>query len=135
MAVAARPIEVLVADDELVARQLLSCYLESFGCSVEAVCDGQQALHAYWDRLGRIGLVILDALMPGPSPIQLYQCIRAISPSVPVLFCSGVSSDDPVIRAINEYGLRLLRKPFSRSDLHTVVRNVLNTAGADAPAP
>ena len=116
-----RPAEVLIADDESIARDIMHFYLENLGCRVHIARDGDEALTLCYEVAEWIGLVILDACMPGPSPVDLYKSIREINPSVPVLFCSGVSADDPVIRAINEHGFQLLPKPFNRSDLHQAI--------------
>lgn len=119
-----RPAEVLIADDESIARDILHFYLESFGCRVHTAKDGDEALAIFRDGADWIGLVILDARMPGPHPVELYSAIRQLSPSVPILFCSGIAPDDPVIRAINEHGLQLLSKPFNRGALHQAILDV-----------
>lgn len=116
-----RPAEVLIADDESIAREILQLYLEGLGCRVHAARDGNEALAMFRAGADWIGLVILDARMPGPSPTELYNRIHEISPSVPVLFCSGVSPDDPEIRQINDSGFQLLPKPFNRSGLHQAI--------------
>ena len=126
--------EALIADDEPVCREILRLYLESFGCRVHVACGGHQALAAYQDRADGIGLVILDACMPGPSPIELYSRIRQISPHVPILFCSGVSPGDPIMAAINQSGLELLTKPFNRSDLRQAILRVVKAAEARTSA-
>ena len=125
--------DVLIADDEPICRDVLEFYLENLGCRVQAVCDGDEALAAYTHGADRIGLVVLDARMPGPSPLELYKRIRRISPRVPVLFCSGVSPLDPIIVAINACGLQLLPKPFNRSDLFQAILRVLKRAETGVP--
>lgn len=129
----ARP-EVLIADDDAISRELLQFYLESVGCGVLAVSSGSEALEAYEATPGRIGLVILDACMPGPSPRHLCQVFHRLNPTVPVLFCSSFASDDPMLRFISERGLRLLRKPFDRPALFRAVSEVLRTAMTEISA-
>lgn len=132
MFAAARPAEVLIADDEPIARDVLHFYLESLGCRVHAVSNGDDALRMLGEGVDWISLVILDACMPGPPAVELYEKLREISPSVPILFCSGVSPEDPVIRAINEYGYQLLPKPFNRSRLHEAIVRVTGEAETQA---
>ena len=122
--------EVLIADDEPICREILQLHLESFGCRVHVACDGHQALAIYKDRADGIGLVILDACMPGPPPVELYSRIRQISRHVPVLFCSGAWPGDPIVAAINQSGLELLTKPFNRSDLRQAIERVVTSAEA-----
>lgn len=129
----ARP-EVLIADDDPISRELLQLYLESVGCGVLAVDSGSEALAAYGANAGRIGLVVLDACMPGPSPRHLYEVLHRLDPMVPVLFCSSFASDDPILRFISERGLRLVRKPFDRPALFQAVSEVLRKAKTEISA-
>lgn len=124
-----RPPEVLIADDEPIARTVLEIYLESLGWRVIAATDGNEALGIFREAAGGIGLVILDVRMPGPCPIELYEMLRQINPSVRILYCSGVSYEDPLSREIDAEGLQLLSKPFNRGDLHEAIRQI--TKGVD----
>ena len=128
MPVRGQRLEVLVADDDPIARDILQIYLESIGCRVQVVTNGDDALRACEEGADRIELVILDARMPGPSPSELYELVRRISPSVPILYCSGVSPDDPDMQFINEHGLKLVPKPFGRADLLQALRRLLSAA-------
>ena len=129
-----RPAEVLIADDEPIARDILHFYLENLGCRVHTAEDGDEALAIFRDGADWIGLVVLDALMPGPSPGRLYHLLRQINPTVPILFCSGISPSDPIIREINEQGLRLLSKPFNRGDLHQAILEITKEAEGQVAA-
>jgi len=122
------PLNVLVADDDPIARDMLQIYLESIGCRVQAVNDGDTAYQVCEQRSHELELVVLDARMPGPCPRALYDKLRVICPSVPILYCSGVSPDDPEMHFINEHGLSLLPKPFNRTDLLKAMRRVLTAA-------
>lgn len=123
-------LEVLVADDESIARDILQVYLESCGCRVKSAVDGDHALHLLEDRTGHIGLIVVDACMPGPSARELYERIRELSPDVPLLYCSAYSLENPDLRFIAEYGLPFLPKPFSRADLLREMRKLLSPAQA-----
>ena len=133
--IAARPmqkLEVLIADDEAISREILQTYLESLGCSVQAAASGSEALKAFQEGTEWIRLVILDVCMPGPEPHELYEQIRRIKPSVPILFCSGISWGEPELRFIDEQGLQLLPKPFNRAALLQAALRVLKDAEVGA---
>ena len=121
-------LNVLVADDDPIARDMLQIYLESIGCRVQAVNDGDAAYKVCEERADELELVVLDARMPGPCPRALYDKLRALCPSLPILYCSGVSPEDPEMHFINEHGLSLLPKPFNRTDLLKAMRRVLTAA-------
>lgn len=131
-AVLSQPREVLVVDDESIVRDVLQVYLESFGCRVRTAWDGDAALRELWRAADEIGLIILDARMPGPSADALVESIRTIAPGVPILVCSGVSQESPDLRILADKGLRLLSKPFNRSDLRRAVLQVLTAREAAA---
>ena len=129
-AVVKQPREVLVVDDESIVRDVLQVYLESFGCRVRTASDGDAAICELAANPETIGLVILDARMPGVSAETLYHRIRTIAPAVPILVCSGVSTESPELRFVSDHGLRLLPKPFNRSDLRRAMAQVLDAGEA-----
>ncbi len=71
-----RKTQVLVVDDEPVARELLAGTLEDFGYEVVAAHNGQQALDLL--RSQEISLVVSDWLMPVMDGLGLCQEIRAL---------------------------------------------------------
>ena len=125
-ATAARPADVLIADDEAVHRKVLEFYLGSFGCRVQAACDGDEMLAACRQLADSLKLIVLDVRMPGPTPLQMYQQIHEIRPELPVLFCSAADPDDPAICTLHKHGLKLLPKPYQRSDLRQAIQSVMN---------
>lgn len=123
-------LNVLVADDESIARDILQLHLESIGCDVQSAVDGDHALHVLEDDHGHIGLVVLDAVMPGPCARELYDRVRAIDPDVPVLICSAHSLNHPDLRFISDEHLPFLPKPFTRLELLQTLSNLLTSAQA-----
>ena len=124
-------LNVLVADDESIARDILQIHLESIGCEVQSAVDGDHALHVLEDDHGNIGLVVLDAVMPGPCARELYDRVRAIDPDVPVLICSAHSLNHPDLRFISDEHLPFLPKPFTRLELLQTLSNLLTSAQAE----
>ena len=125
-----RKLDVLVADDESIARDILQIHLESLGCGVQSAVDGNQALHVLEDGPGQIGLVIIDAVMPGPSARELYNRIRSVDPAVPVLICSAHSLNHPELRFISDEHLPFLPKPFTRDELLQTLHTLLSAQQA-----
>jgi len=84
---------VLVVDDRLEVRDLLTLELEELGCAVIQAADGEAA----WDRFleYQFALVITDLRMPRCSGMELLRRIRAAdspNPCVPVLLLSAYGS-------------------------------------------
>lgn len=123
-------IEVLAADDDPISLAFLQMHLDSFGCRVRTVASGNEALTEFEATAERTRLVILDARMPGPPPLELHNRIHALNPAVPILFYSGLAPEDPELRAINQAGLRLLAKPACRGALLNALKQMLTAFDA-----
>jgi len=87
--------KILIVEDELAARSLLTGYLEEQGWSVDVSCDGlgvvNQVLKNDYD------LVFLDIRLPGVDGLLLCREIRACHPTG-IVFTTSI--DDPVERII-----------------------------------
>jgi sigma-B regulation protein RsbU (phosphoserine phosphatase) len=75
LAAAPRPGRILVVDDNLFNRELLSRHLERQGHSVRAAADGLAALELL--RAESFDVAIIDVMMPGMNGYQLLERIRA----------------------------------------------------------
>ena len=71
---AARPLRLLLAEDQPVGRFYATRILEQLGHQVTAVEDGQQAVDA-WQQ-GRFDLILMDVQMPGMDGIAATSAIR-----------------------------------------------------------
>jgi CheY-like chemotaxis protein len=71
---------VLIVDDNLTNRRILASYVESWGCSLESVADGEEAILRMENSLmagrQRIDLCLLDMMMPGLSGEAVARAIR-----------------------------------------------------------
>ncbi len=91
--------KILVVDDDLEIRHLLSTSLELEGYSVEALDSGENALRRLIEK-PRPSLMILDLVMPGMSGIDTLRRLRELYAEMPVLVLSCLSSPDPIVEAI-----------------------------------
>jgi len=120
---------ILLAEDEELVRELAQRILESVGYTVLTVADGAEALAVFADQGERIQLVILDAIMPRMTGLQVLEAIRQVR-DVPVLFITGYSADMAGLPGDATMGLHVLRKPFTSQDLVRMVREVLEAGTA-----
>jgi CheY-like chemotaxis protein len=88
---------VLIADDNVDARQIFSEAAESMGLVVETAADGTSALAMATQKPPT--LILLDVMMPGLNGLQVLSRLRTHSATrnIPVLIitASGVGSVDP----------------------------------------
>jgi signal transduction histidine kinase len=85
---AARPLHVLLVDDEAIVANIISLYLTSDGHTVEQVSDGPHALEKFQD--GVFDLVITDRSMPGMSGEQLAALLKQHQPRLPIILLTGL---------------------------------------------
>ena len=114
---------ILVAEDEVVVRNIVCLLLHQEGYQVLSAADGKEALELARQYQGNIDLLLSDIKMPQMDGISLAGHVISERPGIRVLLMSGQVSDE-----IREKNIRLpfLRKPFVSSVLRNKVRDVLN---------
>ena len=106
---------VLIADDEIEIRQVLSILLTNAGYETVEAKDGGTAVDILRSDRG-IDLCIMDIMMPGMSGVEATAAIRKFS-AVPVLFLTAKSLPQDKEKAYISGGDDYLVKPFSASEL------------------
>lgn len=80
--------EILVIDDEMVMRSLITIALQREGYSVTSVDNPYEAIRHLREAVP--DLVVLDVMMPGMDGIKLCQHIRALAADVPIVVFSAL---------------------------------------------
>lgn len=114
---------VLVAEDEVVVRNIVCLLLQREGHQVLSAADGKEALELAREYRGTIDLLLSDVKMPHMDGISLAEYIINERPGIRVLLMSGKVSED-----VRKENIRLpfLRKPFVPSVFRDKVRAVLS---------
>jgi two-component system, OmpR family, response regulator ResD len=121
---------VLIADDDVVVRDVVRRYLERDGMDVSVAGDGHEALRMLGSE--RIDVAVLDVMMPGPNGLALCRSLRQAGDfSVPVILLTALGEEDDRIAGLEAGADDYLTKPFSPRELALRVRSVLRRA----PAP
>ena len=117
----AQTLRILLVDDELCIRHILSSTLRLDGHVVETAGDGADALERFgqaeWD------VVITDRAMPRMNGEELAAEIKRQSPQTPVVMITGLTS--AVKAATRECIDALLPKPFSTAALYAALAGAL----------
>jgi signal transduction histidine kinase/CheY-like chemotaxis protein len=116
---------VLLVDDEPDVVELLKEMLEHKGYTIVTANPGNAILLAE-EYNGRIDLLLTDVMMPEMNGCELAQKIKAIIPSLKVLFMSGYNTDDIADYTMIEDGVNFIQKPFSFKALSMAVHTILN---------
>jgi len=117
---------VLLAEDDEIVRRLIVRVLKRSGYAVLVAEDGQQALDILEEKAGEVAIAVLDVVMPKVSGRVVYERILEIAPNIPVLFCSGYSTDSLHTEFIAEQGLQVMPKPYNPDDLLIKMREMLD---------
>jgi DNA-binding response OmpR family regulator len=120
---------ILVADDEVMFRSLVTLLLQTQGYIVLSASDGQEGLELSRNYHGTMDLVIADVNMPRLNGMDMCAYLLQERPGIKVLVISGEDKNEIVSQNIN---LPFLPKPFDGESLFTRVREMLGAA-VDSP--
>ncbi|HIE10057.1 MAG TPA: response regulator [Kiritimatiellae bacterium] len=108
---------VLIVDDEAIVRQMMAEILKASGYPVLEASSGETAVDLFREHSRRIGLVILDMIMPGMDGAETFQCIREINRNIPCLLATGYARSDQCRRLMRRERVDLINKPFKSREL------------------
>ncbi|MBM4121521.1 MAG: response regulator [Nitrospira sp.] len=118
---------ILVVDDEPGVRELVRIILEEYGYTVLEAGHGEEALQVCQQYAGSIHLLLSDVIMPGLIGAPLVERVKALRPSVKVLFMSGYTDDVIGDRGMLGPGVLFLQKPFTPQALIEKIHDVLRS--------
>lgn len=120
-------LDILVVDDELDIRELVSGVLEDEGYETRTAADSDTALAAIAER--RPSLVLLDVWLQGSrlDGLELLAEIKSRDPSIPVLVISGHGNLDTAVAAIRQGAADFIEKPFQAERLLLMVDRATET--------
>ena len=111
---------ILVVDDEAIARRFIERALVQEGYRVMLANDGEQALELLRLTRRKIALVVTDLVMPGMGGHAFALEVRRLPSPPGILYISAYE------RPEGEMAKRFLQKPFSPTDLVTAVRALIS---------
>jgi CheY-like chemotaxis protein len=119
---------VLVVDDELTVRELVTEVLEELGYAVITAADGPSGLKLL-DSGTPVDLLVTDIGLPGGMDgRQLADAGRAVRPHLKVLFITGYEEGSPDCRSHLGLGAHVLTKPFAMQTLATQIKGMIAAA-------
>jgi DNA-binding response OmpR family regulator len=114
---------ILVVDDEPVARQSLTDILKLEGHNVTSAPNGQAAVE--YVRTHPIDLMIVDLRMPGMDGLEVVQVVNQISPDTEVILLTAFGSTETAIQALRLRIHDYLLKPASPAQILASVKKGL----------
>lgn len=123
---------ILIVDDDVDTRTMLSLRLQREGYEVSAVASGDEALESVRDE-GPPHLVLLDIMLPDRDGFAVAEELRNLAP-LPIIFISALSDVERKVEGISLYAEDYVTKPFAFSELLARVRRVLSRTVTEAGA-
>ncbi len=114
---------LLIVDDELGIRQLLTLVFERAGYNVRVADGGVRALELI--RSEPIDLLISDVKMPDMDGIELLRAARELSPDLAVVMMTAFATVDTAREAFKLGADDFIQKPFDVEELKLIVAKAL----------
>jgi len=119
---------VLIVDDEMRIRKLISDFLIKADFKVVTAVDGQDALDLFLQNSKEINLIILDVLMPKLDGWEALKEIRKLS-VIPVIMLTAKGEESDQLNGFRLGADDYIHKPFSPSILVARVESLLKRTG------
>ena len=115
---------IFVIDDDRAIREAMRDLLQERGYSVQTFADGPAFFEAY--RPGHKGCVLVDALMPGMSGIELIERLKADGYELPAIVITGSGAVPMAVQAMKAGAVDFIEKPVRHDDLLASVERALD---------
>lgn len=118
-------VKVLIVDDSMTQRQLMSSVLEQIGLTVLIATDGVEA----WEQIQQVqpDIVVLDIIMPRMNGYEVCRKIKT-DPTIhrlPVVLCSSKTEEFDRYWGMKQGADAYLAKPFQPKELLSTIQKLL----------
>ena len=129
----AKPVKILLAEDEPSLAQIVTESLETRNFEVVNCTNGLQALTLY--KSEKPSLLVLDVMMPKKDGFTVAKEIRQIDDQIPIIFLTAKSQTKDVVEGFSIGGNDYLKKPFSIEELIVRIDNLLDRKNTQNKQP
>jgi DNA-binding NtrC family response regulator len=117
---------ILVADDDEIARDVITTLLSREGYAVASVSDGIEAINQL--KIKDVHLVITDLIMPGANGIEVLKYAVRSDPDIAVVILTAYGTLDTTLEAIKEGAYDYLTKPFKTQEISILAERAYHRA-------
>lgn len=123
------PLRILLAEDDLEMRKMLSWYLQKKGCDVVESKDGNDLMR----HLGFLGpleyfhgfdLIISDIRMPGTTGLQVLEAAKEFDDFPPMILITAFPDKQTLDLSKCLGAAAILTKPFDMDNLITIISQI-----------
>lgn len=119
--------KVLVVDDSVIVRNFVQKMVPE-GFAIVVANDGEDAIRIVNEEISNLKGILLDLNMPKVDGFQVLDYFKEnnLFSTIPVTVITGDDSKDTVMKAFDYPIVDVLNKPFTESDVRTVVTKMMN---------
>ena len=107
---------IMIAEDDLVSRTLMSSLMEKWGFKAVITRDGHEAMAALRGEQGP-ALALLDWMMPGMDGLEVCRRIRESKKMVYVILLTSLGPKENIVEGLHAGADDYLIKPFDKNEL------------------
>ncbi len=115
--------QLLVVDDEAIARDNVAYLLKKGGYEVLTAEDGLAAIGVLENR--EVDLVLTDLRMKGKDGLAVLDACKRLWPQTEVIVVTGYASVDTAVEAIQKGAYHYLAKPVKKEEMLALVQKAL----------
>jgi ATP-dependent Lon protease len=117
-----RPFQILVVDDEEIARTNMEYILSREGYQVKTAANGLEALEKAKEQA--FDLILTDLKMDKMDGLQLLESVKDVAPHAAVIMITGFATVDTAVAAMQKGAVHYLSKPIKIEDLRASVKKI-----------
>jgi DNA-binding NtrC family response regulator len=121
-----RDFRILIADDDEIARDVITALLSREGYPVIAANDGLEAINRL--KIEDIHMVITDLQMPGANGIDVLKYSVRSNPDTAVVILTAYGTLDTTLEAMREGAYDYLTKPFKTLEISILAERAYQRA-------
>jgi ATP-dependent Lon protease len=119
-----RPFQILVVDDEEIARTNMEYILSREGYQVKTAANGLEALEKAKEQ--SFDLILTDLKMDKMDGLQLLESVKEVAPHAAVIMITGFATVDTAVQAMQKGAVHYLSKPIKLEDLRASVKKIFD---------
>jgi ATP-dependent Lon protease len=116
--------QVLVVDDEEIARTNLEYILRKEGYQVSTAANGLEALEKV--RAREFDVVLTDLKMEKMDGIQVLESVKQVAPHTEIIMVTGYATVSSAVDALKKGAAHYLSKPIKLDELRDTVREIVD---------
>ncbi len=117
-------IKVLLIEDNVSLASLIKIMLEGEGINVDHSVDGLKGLKLFEQNLD-YSVVITDIKLPGLTGYEIFENIKRLDETVPVIIITAFGNVPDAVKAIKAGAFDYITKPFDNDEFLVVVKKAI----------